>query len=122
MPTHTKRAYFFSLLIVGLVFADMANAQTPTPTPSEENEVIRVDTEMIDVPVVVNDRMGKPILDLKLANFRLLEDGKPQEITDFSATTAPFEVALLLDTSGSTRSEIDLIKRAAQVFVDSLRP
>jgi Ca-activated chloride channel family protein len=122
MQTGITKANFFLSLMVGCCFALTADAQKPTPTPAEESEVIRVDTEMIDVPVVVNDKTGKPVLDLKLSNFRLLEDGKPQEITDFSATTAPFEVALLLDTSGSTRSEIDLIKRAAQVFVDSLRP
>lgn len=104
------------------VFCVAVGGQTPTPKPTEESEVIRVDTEMIDVPVVVSDRSGKPILDLKLSNFRLLENGKPQEITDFSATTVPFEVALLLDTSGSTRADIDLIRRAAQVFIDSLRP
>lgn len=104
------------------VFCIAVVGQTLTPKPTEESEVIRVDTEMIDVPVVVSDRSGKPILDLKLNNFSLLENGKPQEITDFSATTAPFEVALLLDTSGSTRADIDLIKRAAQVFIDSLRP
>lgn len=116
----------FWLLLIGVSLAITANGQTPTPTPTrtptEDTEIVTIDTETIDVPVVVTDRSGKPILDLKLTNFRLLEDGKPQEITDFSATTAPFEVALLLDTSGSTRADIDLIKRAAQVFIDSLRP
>ena len=112
--------FIFPVMIA--LFCAAVGGQTPPPKPAEETEVIRVDTEMIDVPVVVSDRSGKPILDLKLSNFRLLENGKPQEITDFSATNAPFEVALLLDTSGSTRGEIDLIKRAAQVFIDSLRP
>ncbi len=106
--------------MITLFFAIGAYSQNTKPTPDEE--VIRVDTELIDVPISVADRTGKAILDLKLSNFRLFEDGKPQEIIDFSATTAPFEVVLLLDTSGSTRGEIDLIKRAAQVFVDSLRP
>lgn len=120
MGTTTLSRYFVLLGLIAVLFSIQAYSQIAKPTPDEE--VIRVDTELIDVPVVVNDKTGKPLLDLKLVNFRLLEDGEPQEITDFSATTAPFEVALLLDTSGSTRSEIDLIKRAAQVFVDSLRP
>lgn len=114
--------YFFVSYLIGCSLALTVNAQIPTPKPVEEREIIRVDTELIDVPISVTDRSGKPVLGLKLSNFRLLEDGKPQKIVDFSATTAPFEVALLLDTSGSARGEIDLIKRAAQAFVDSLRP
>jgi Ca-activated chloride channel family protein len=90
--------------------------------PSEEGEVVRVNTELIDVPVVVTDRAGKPILNLKQPNFRVFEDGKPQEVLEFSTTAAPFEVALLLDTSGSTRADLALIQRSAQYFIDSLRP
>jgi VWFA-related protein len=106
-----------------LAFSVVAVGQVPTPTPRvvEETGIITVDTELIEVPVVVTDKSGKPILDLKRSNFTVFEDDKLQEIADFSATTTPFEVALLLDTSGSTRSDIDLIKRSAQVFIDSLR-
>ncbi len=106
------------------VFSTAGISQVPTPTTRvvEEAGVITVDTELIDVPVVVTDKAGKPILDLKRSNFTIFEDNKLQEIADFSTTTTPFEVALLLDTSGSTRSDIDLIKRSAQVFIDSLRP
>src|SRR5690606_18462464 len=55
-------------------------------------------------------------------NFVIYEDGKKQEVTDFLTTAAPFEVALLLDTSGSTRSDLALIRRAAENFIASLRP
>ncbi|MBA3352518.1 MAG: VWA domain-containing protein [Blastocatellia bacterium] len=101
-----------------------AQNKTPTkpPTKNEEDEVVRVDTELVEVPVVVTDRTGKPVLNLKQGNFTVYEDGKTQELTDFSATNAPFEVALLLDTSGSARSDLQLIQRAAQSFIDSLRP
>jgi len=90
-------------------------------TRPEEQE-IRVDTDLIEVPFVVADKTGKPILDLKKSNFAVYEDGKLQEVTDFAATNAPFEVALVLDTSGSTLAELPLIKRAAQNFIASLRP
>ncbi len=89
---------------------------------SDEDEVLRIDTKLIDVPVVVMDKDGKPLLNLKQSNFIVYEDGKKQEISDFAATTAPFEVALLLDTSGSTRSDLQLIQRAAANFIASLRP
>jgi Ca-activated chloride channel homolog len=97
-------------------------AQQPTPPPIVDDDVIRVDTELVDVPIVVTDKAGKPVLNLKKNNFAVFEDGKLQEVTDFSSTTAPFEVALLLDTSGSTRDDLALIRRAAQIFINSLRP
>src|SRR5690606_22875984 len=63
-----------------------------------------------------------PLTNLTGKNFAIYEDGEPQELTDFSAVAAPFEVALLLDTSGSTRSDLQLIKRSALNFIESLRP
>jgi VWFA-related protein len=97
--------------------------QTKTPDDVEEDGgVIRVETQLVDVPVFITDKTGKPLLNLKQSNFVVYEDGKPQEISDFVATAAPFEVALLLDTSGSTRSDLPLIQRAAENFIASLRP
>ncbi len=110
------RAILLLICAVGIV-----SGQSATPTPPVEDEVIRVETELIDVPVQVLDKTGKPILGLSRNSFIINEDGKPQEIAEFSTTAAPMEVALLLDTSGSTRAELNLIRRAAQHFIDSLR-
>jgi Ca-activated chloride channel homolog len=111
-------------------------AATPTPPPMPkqtpptkqnapeeivEEEILRVNTELVVVPTVVFDRNGKPLTKLQAKNFVVFEDEKPQEIENFATTEAPFEIALLLDTSGSTRSELNLIQRAADVFVKSLR-
>ncbi len=114
-------AAILSLLCILWAF-DETLAQGKDAPKSNEDEVIRVDTELVDVPVVVTDKTGKPILNLKQSNFVILEDGKPQDVADFSATTAPFEVALLLDTSGSARDELPLIRRSAQNFINALRP
>lgn len=116
--------YFLYLLIGIFIFAANVAAQQNKnpPPPVEEEEVLRVDTQLVDVPVVVTDRAGKPLLNLKQSNFVVYEDGKRQETAEFAATSAPFEVALLLDTSGSARSDLELIKRAADSFVASLRP
>lgn len=96
-------------------------AQDKKTSKSDEDEVIRVDTELVEVPIVVTDSGGKAVLNLKQANFTVSENGKLQEITDFSATSAPFEVALLLDTSGSARADLQLIQRSAQNFINALR-
>jgi Ca-activated chloride channel family protein len=113
-----KAARFILLLIWVSGFIVGARAQTET---KEDNEPIRVDTQLVDVPLVVTDKSGKPVLNLKQNNFTIYEDGKKQDIAEFAATNAPFEVALLLDTSGSTRSDLTLIQRAAANFIASLR-
>lgn len=59
---------------------------------------------------------------LRAENFVVLEDGKEQRVTNFATTEAPFEIALLLDTSGSTREELGLIRDAANAFINALRP
>lgn len=109
------------VLLFGLPAA-FGQINRPAPPLKEEGDVLRVDTELVDVPVVVTDRAGKPILNLKKSNFAVYEDGKLQEVEEFAAASAPFEVALLLDTSGSTRADIELIRRSAREFIEALRP
>ncbi len=110
---------FFLLLIFSFSFSAALYAQDKKDV---DDGILRIDTQLVDVPFVVTDKSGKPLLNLKQSNFVLFEDGKRQEISDFAATNAPFEVALLLDTSGSARSDLELIKRAAENFINSLRP
>lgn len=117
-----KFGLFLLLLFLSGIIPTSLVAQDRLPPKNEEDQIIKVDTELIDVPFVVTDKLGKPLLNLKQNNFTVYEDGKPQELADFSATTAPFEVALMLDTSGSTRADLQLIQRAAQDFINSLRP
>lgn len=117
-----KSAVIFLTVFFFQLTAVVIEAQDTKPPKNDEDVVIKVDTELVDVPVVVTDRAGNPVLNLKQSNFAVFEDGKPQEISDFSATNAPFEVALLLDTSGSTRSDLQLIQRSAENFINSLRP
>ena len=101
-----------------------AEAATTQPAAEEvgEDDVVRVDTQLVTVPAVVTDGAGRPLTSLRADNFILLEDGRPQRLANFATTEAPFEVALLLDTSGSTRAEVGLIRRAALAFIEALRP
>ncbi len=108
------------LLITSIGMATEMRSQVK-PSGDQE-EVIRVDTQLVNVPVAVISASGTSVKALKAANFVLFEDGKRQEISDFSTTSEPFEVALVLDTSGSARNDLPLIKSAAKGFVNSLRP
>ncbi len=108
---------FFLVFIIAACFAT-AVAQDKKP----DDDVIRVETQLVDVPLAVTSSKGIPQKDLKATNFVVYEDGKQQKIESFSTTSAPFEVALVLDTSGSARNDLALIQRAARDFISSLRP
>ena len=101
---------------------EMAGASSPAGEEVGENDVVRVDTQLITVPVVVRDQEGRPVTGLTASAFQLYEDDLPQRVATFATSDAPFEVALLLDTSGSTRAEIALIRSAAYAFIECLRP
>jgi VWFA-related protein len=88
----------------------------------DEGDVVRVETQLVSIPAVVTDGAGHPLSGLRQENFRVFEDGQPQTITNFGTTETPFEIALLLDTSGSTRDDVTLIRQAANSFIDALRP
>ena len=97
------------------------NQQPPTEEVGED-DVVRVETQLVSVPAVVTNSLGRPLTGLRAENFLLFENGQQQKITNFATTDAPFEIALLLDTSGSTRVDVDLIRQAANAFIAALRP
>src|SRR6185503_2540182 len=73
----------------------------PTPTPAPiEYEVVRVTSNLVMVPVSVTDQ-GKPVLGLKPSDFRIEEDGRPQQIAQLGdPEQVPLDIALLVDVSG----------------------
>jgi hypothetical protein len=88
----------------------------------QDLDILRIDTNLITVPVSVVDRDGRYISDLQKEDFQIAEDGVEQEIAYFGTVEKPFTVVLLLDTSASTWSKLREIKDAAAVFVEQLRP
>ena len=113
---------------------DPKPAETPAPTvietePEIENqtivddgEVIRVDTNLVTVPVKILDRSGKFIAGLMKEDFQIFENNVQQEIAYFSTEEQPFTVALVLDMSYSSTFKIAEIQSAAFAFVSQLRP
>jgi len=97
-------------------------SQEPSAEEVDEGDVVRVETQLVSVPAVVTNSAGRPVSGLRAENFLLFENGQQQKITNFATTEAPFEIALLLDTSGSTRLDVGLIRQAANAFIDALRP
>jgi len=87
----------------------------------DDGDVVRVETQLVSVPAVIKNNSGRPVPGLRRENFIVYEDGQPQSIANFGTTEAPFEIALLLDTSGSTRADVGLIRQAANAFISNLR-
>jgi Mg-chelatase subunit ChlD len=92
------------------------------PEEVGEGDVVKVETTLVSIPVAVMDRDGKYIPDLAKENFRVWENDVEQKVAYFASTEKPFTVALVIDTSASTRFKIEEIQDAAIAFVNQLRP
>jgi len=100
-----------------------APSATPeAPQEVDDDEVIRVDSELVTVNISVVDRArGRGLTGLVQDDFQLAEDGVSQRIEHFEAASAPFDLILLIDLSGSTGKVTDLIRAAALRFIDAAR-
>lgn len=86
-----------------------------------DDEVVKVDAELVLLNVTVTDAEGRYVHKLKPAAFKVYEDGREQRITLFSEEETPFAAAILLDTSGSMEGQMTLARAAAIRFLDGLR-
>ncbi|HEX8180329.1 MAG TPA: VWA domain-containing protein [Pyrinomonadaceae bacterium] len=95
--------------------------QPDGPVEVDENEVVRVNTTLVTIPVSVMDRDGKYVPSIRQDEFRIFEDGVEQQLAYFAAVEKPFTVALVLDNSTSTKFKTEEMQDAAIAFVDQLR-
>ena len=92
---------------------------TPTPTPVEDDETIRIETELVNLSVRVIDRNNRPINNLRKEDFKVFEDNVPQEIDAFSKAEVPTNYALVIDNSGSLRMQLDKVIEASKIIVNT---
>jgi len=135
-----SRNRFLAVLVTGisavwLVGFSLADAQrnppTPatksasaTPTPSPEDEIIKVDSDVVNVLFTAQDHSRRLLTDLKQADVRIMEDGRQQEITAFSRQVdLPLSLAILIDVSVSQQRTLPEEKSAAMAFLETvMRP
>jgi VWFA-related protein len=125
MYQRTLRLTRLIFVISCITFA--AKAQTaPTPTPRivEDNEVVKVNSRLVVIPVSVTDSAGQPVTGLKAADFRVAEDGRPQTVDSVATADAvPLEIVLLFDVSASTDAMFRFEQETAAKFLESvMRP
>jgi VWFA-related protein len=128
---------FIGAFVYGLSFSNAqqlppnpkTTTASPTPTSSstppeiieEEDEVLRIDTELVNVLFTAMDKNRRLITDLKKEDIRLLEDGKSQEINNFQRQVdLPLSLAILIDTSASQERTLPDEKSAAKSFIDEV--
>jgi Ca-activated chloride channel homolog len=86
-----------------------------------EDDVVKLESTLVNMPLLVSDRSGRYIPQLSARDFALYEDGVQQTIASFGTEEVPFSVALLLDVSPSVQGNIEDIQDAAIAFVRQLR-
>ncbi|MEO7674523.1 MAG: VWA domain-containing protein [Pyrinomonadaceae bacterium] len=96
-------------------------AQIVTTDPAD-HDVIRVETDLVMIPVRISDKGGKTVTNISKDEFKIFENGVEKEIAYFSDVEQPFTVALVLDMSYSSVFKLLDIQDAAKNFVSQLRP
>lgn len=122
----------FAIAAAGYFAASPAGAQqgepsrpavvaTPTPPIEEEKDIVKVDTESVNVLFTAQDRNRRLILDLKPEDVRIFEGGQQQVISGFSRQIdLPLSLAILIDTSLSQERTLPEEKAAAIAFLESV--
>ena len=92
---------------------------------AQDDDVIRVNTDLVVLNVTVTGKDGQYVKGLKASDFKVYEDGvevKPNMIASFSLQESPYAAVVLLDSSGSMEARFSLARSAAIRFLDGLRP
>jgi VWFA-related protein len=92
---------------------------------AQDDDVVRVNTDLVVLNVTVTDKAGQYVKSLKLRDFKIYEDGvevQPSMIASFSLQESPYAAVVLLDSSGSMEARFSLARSAAIRFLDGLRP
>ena len=102
--------------------ASVASASASDSTSSAGRPVFKSGVDLVGLNVTVTDKRQRYIPGLDKEQFQILEDGVPQDVTFFAAATVPLDLAILLDTSASMGSKIEVVRQAATGFVHHIHP
>ena len=104
------------------LYPQQSTNQPQAPEQEQEGFKIGVEVNLVTVPVTVRHPEGGFFKGLKQEAFNIFEDGRHQEILYFAQEGVPTRIAIVLDTSGSVRSEWGTIRHSTMRFTESLQP
>ena len=93
--------------------------------PNQEvdpDEVVTIDTSLVNLHVRVIDRDNRPINDVSKSDFRVFENGVAQDVQFVSREEVPITYGLVVDNSGSLRSQIAQVVEAGKTIIESNKP
>ena len=99
-----------------------ASGEAGPPPKNADEEAIVLKASLVNLNVSVTNRAGVALSNLKKEDFDVAENGEAQKIEFFQPTTAPFNLVLVLDLSGSIKEKLDIVKSAALRFLEVLGP
>ena len=94
----------------------------PEKGTNRDEDAIVLKAALVNLNVSVTNRSGVALANLKKEDFEVAENSEPQKIEFFQPTSAPFNLVLALDLSGSIKDKLDIVKSAALRFVEVLGP
>ncbi|HJQ25884.1 MAG TPA: VWA domain-containing protein [Blastocatellia bacterium] len=89
-------------------------------TTNGDEEAVVLKSALVNLNVSVTNRSGQALANLKKEDFGIAENGEGQRIEFFAPQTAPFNLVLVLDLSGSIKDKLEVVKSAALKFLDVL--
>jgi VWFA-related protein len=100
-----------------------AAALAQQPAADQPAATLKIQAREVVLPVTVRDKHGALVTSLKMGDFTLTEDGRPQTIKSFTReSNLPYRLGLLVDTSRSVAGAMDSERKAADKFVDQMLP
>jgi len=100
---------------------DAQKAPEKKPAPDPIPEIIRINTNLVAVPVSVTDAQGNPVRNLTVEDFQIDEEGVKQSIQSLGEPgKTPIELALLFDVSRSIRNRFDFERETAGRFLKEI--
>jgi len=105
-----------------LLLGQDTSKRTDLQKKDNKDFTVVVDTTLIQVPVSVFDKDGRPINSLTQDSFQVFEDKTPQKITVFKHEDVPTSLGLVIDNSGSMRNKRERVNSAALTFVRESNP
>jgi Ca-activated chloride channel homolog len=100
----------------------VSNPSTSTAGLSAHVRPLKVDVDLVLVPVTITDPMNRLVTGLDKENFQLFEGNSVQEIRTFSSEDAPVSLGVIFDSSGSMSSKMERAKEAVIEFFKTANP